>query len=495
MSAPGRLGGEYGSAQNEGGQSRPQPGAAGPRTLFDKLWDAHVVAEVAPGVSLLHVDRHLVHDLGGHTAFTELERRGLRVRNPRQVFAVPDHVVSTAPGRTGGNADWSTMHIAGLRDGCRRWGIRLFDVNDAEQGIVHVIGPEQGLTLPGMLLLCGDSHTSTHGAMGALAWGIGASEIVHVLATQTIVQRRPRRMRIRFDGKPGRGVEAKDLILHVIGELGAAGGTGYAVEYAGPAIEAMEIPGRLTLCNLSIEMGAKVGMIAPDERTFAYVAGRPYAPRGELWDKALVQWRRLRTDEGAVFDREVRIDASAVAPQITWGTSPQDVIAIDATVPDPAQASDAERREAIAAALAYMDLAPGKPIAGTRIDRVFIGSCTNSRFADLERAAGVVRGHRVAPHVEAWVVPGSQAVKREAEAAGLDRIFLEAGFQWREPGCSLCVGANGEMVGPGQRCVSTSNRNFVGRQGPGARTHLASPAMAAAAAIAGAITDVRALPE
>ena len=473
--------------------SRPPATPLRPRTLFDKLWDAHVVAEMAPGVSLLHVDRHLIHDLGGHGAFIELERQGLSVRNPEQVFAVPDHVVSTAPGRTGGNAEWSEMHIDGLRRGCRKWGIRLFDVNDAEQGIVHVIGPEQGLTLPGVLLLCADSHTCTHGALGALAWGIGASEIVHVLATQTIVQRRPRRMRVRVDGTLGRGVEPKDLILRVIGELGAGGGTGYAIEYAGPAIEAMEIAGRLTLCNLSIEMGAKVGLIAPDERTFAYVAGRPFAPRGEMWDRALAQWRLLRSDDDATFEREVRIDASGVAPQVTWGTSPQDVIAIDATVPDPAHAVDLERREAITAALAYMDLVPGQPIAGTRIDRVFIGSCTNSRFADLERAAGIARGRRVAAHVEAWVVPGSQAVKREAEAAGLDRIFRDAGFQWREPGCSLCVGANGEMIAPGQRCVSTSNRNFVGRQGPGARTHLASPAMAAAAAITGTLTDVRAL--
>jgi 3-isopropylmalate/(R)-2-methylmalate dehydratase large subunit len=330
--------------------------------------------------------------------------------------------------------------------------------------------------------------------MGALSWGIGASEVLHVLATQTIVQRRPKRLRVWVDGMLGEGIEPKDLILSIIGVLGAGGGTGYAIEYAGPAVESMEIPGRLTLCNLSIEMGAKIGTIAPDERTFAYLEGRPYAPKGALWDQALAYWRTLPTDDGAVFDREVRIDAATVAPQITWGTSPQDVIAVDQVVPDPATGGDAERRDAIAAALAYMDLAPGKPIAGTRVDRVFIGSCTNSRFADLERAAAIARGRHVAAHVEAWVVPGSQAVKREAEAAGLDRIFLDAGFQWREPGCSLCVGANGEMVGPGQRCISTSNRNFVGRQGPGARTHRASPAMAAAAAIAGAIIDVRTLP-
>jgi len=462
-----------------------------PRTLFDKLWDAHVVSEVTSDVSLLYVDRHLIHDLGGHTAFNEIERRGLSVRRPDRIFAVPDHVVSSAPGRTGGVAAWSNRHIDGLRDGCRKRGIRFFDVNDPEQGIVHVIGPELGLTVPGLLLVCGDSHTSTHGALGALAWGIGASEIVHVLATQTIVQRRPQRMRVRFDGTLAAGTEPKDLILRLIGELGAAGGNGYAVEYAGSAIRDMEIEGRLTLCNLSIEMGAKVGLVAPDERTFAYVVGRPFAPRDGDLELAMAHWRTLATDDDAVFDREVVLDASTVAPQVTWGTSPQDVIPIDAVVPDPARAPDASRRDAMAAALAYMGLTPGQPIAGTRIDRVFIGSCTNGRLPDLRRAAEVVRGRRVASHVQAWVVPGSQAVKRAAESEGLDRVFKEAGFEWREPGCSLCVGANGEMVAPGERCVSTSNRNFVGRQGPGARTHLASPAMAAAAAVTGTLADVR----
>jgi len=463
------------------------------KTLFDKLWDAHVVSELGDGVALLHVDRHLLHDLSGRGALKEVERRGLEVRNPELAFAVPDHVVSTEPGRTGGNADWSNSRINGLRSSCNQWGIRLFDVNDAEQGIVHVIGPELGLTQPGMLLVCGDSHTSTHGALGALAWGIGSSEVVHVLATQTIVQKRPRRMRVNFRGRLNPGVEAKDLILYLIGREGAAAGTGYAIEYAGPAIQALDMEGRLTLCNLSIEWGAKIGMVAPDARTYAWLKGRPYAPKGKDWDSAMAQWRTLTSDPGASFEREVDVDAGRVQPQITWGTSPQDTIAVDARVPDPAAAPDVQRRLAMQTALDYMGLVAGAPIDGTRIDRVFIGSCTNSRLVDLRRAADLVRraGRRVAPHVRAWVVAGSQSIKREAEAEGLDRIFLDAGFEWREPGCALCAGSNGEFIGPLERCVSTSNRNFVGRQGPRARTHLASPVMAAAAALAGEITDAR----
>jgi 3-isopropylmalate/(R)-2-methylmalate dehydratase large subunit len=367
----------------------------------------------------------------------------------------------------------------------------LFDVNDAGQGIAHVIGPELGITQPGMLVLAGDSHTSTHGALGALAWGIGATEGVHVLATQTLLQRKPQRMRIRFEGALGHGVVAKDLILHAIGRLGTAAGVGHAVEYAGSAIRALEIEGRLTVCNLSIELGAKCGMIAPDDKTYDYLHGRPYAPRAEQWERALQHWKTFHSDAEAQFERDIEIDVGEVRPQISWGTSPQDVIAVDDIIPDPAAAADAERRQAMQAALDYMGLVPGQPIAGTKVDWVFIGSCTNSRISDLRSAAGVVRGRKVAAHVRAWVVPGSQGVKRDAEAEGLDRVFREAGFEWREPGCSLCVGANGELVGPGERCVSTSNRNFVGRQGPGARTHLASPTMAAAAAIAGAITDVR----
>ena len=457
------------------------------RTLFDKLWDDHVVADLGDGVALLHVDRHLLHDLGSGYAFRELDRCGLRLRNPELHFATADHVVSSAPGRSGGVADWAERHIEGLRAGCRRWGVRLADVNDPNQGIVHVVAPELGITLPGMLVVCGDSHTSTNGALGALAWGIGTSELAHVMATQTILSRRPKRMRVELVGRPAPGVEAKDLALALIGKIGAGGGNGYAVEYSGEAVRAMAMDARMTLCNLSIELGARIGLIAPDERTFAYVAGRPLAPSGARWDRALEAWRALPSDADASFDREVVVDASAVRAQITWGTSPEDTIAIDSTIPDPAACVDADRRRAMAAALDYMGLEAGRPIAGTRIERVFIGSCTNGRLPDLERAAAVVRGRRVASGVVAWVVPGSQLVKRTAEARGVDRIFRDAGFEWREPGCSLCVGANGEMVAPGARCVSTSNRNFVGRQGPGARTHLASPTVAAACAIAGEI--------
>lgn len=467
----------------------PAAGAAGPRTLFDKLWDSHVVVDFGDGSALLHVDRHLVHDLGGGPAFAELERRGLPVHSPELTFATPDHVVSSAPARTGSEHRWAEDLIGSLRDGSRQRAIRLFDVNQPGHGIVHVIGPELGLTLPGSLVLCGDSHTSTHGALGALAWGLGASEIAHVLATQTIVQTRPRRMRITVSGQLQAGVEAKDLILAIIAKLGAAAGTGYAVEYAGSAIERMAMPGRLTLCNMSIEMGARIGMIAPDEVTFDWVKGRRYAPQGAQWDEALAQWRQLASDPGAPFDREERIDASAIAPQITWGTSPEQAIALDAKVPDPSRAANAAAATSIAEALKYMGLQPGQPIAGTPIDRVFIGSCTNGRLEDLRAAAAAVRGRQVAPHVTAWVVPGSEDVRRAAEREGLDRIYTEAGFEWRSPGCSLCVGANGEQVAPGQRCVSTSNRNFVGRQGPGARTHLASPVVAAACAIAGRIVD------
>jgi 3-isopropylmalate/(R)-2-methylmalate dehydratase large subunit len=463
------------------------------RALFDKLWDEHVVADLGDGVALLHVDRHLLHDLGSSYAFRELDRRGLTLRNPELHFATADHVVSSAPGRTGGAADWAERHIAGLREGCRRWGVRLADVTDPMQGIVHVVAPELGITQPGMLVVCGDSHASTNGALGALAWGIGTTELVHVMATQTVLARRPQRMRITFDGRLSRGAEPKDLALALIGRIGATGGRGCAVEYAGEAVRSMSMEGRMTLCNLTIELGGRIGLVAPDDATFAYLEGRPFAPRGALWERALDAWRALPSEADAAFDHEVEMDASAVTPQITWGTSPADAMALDGTIPHPASCTDPARRQAIASALAYMGLTPGRPIAGTPIDRVFIGSCTNSRLSDLERAASIVRGRRVAPGVVAWVVPGSRFVKRAAEARGLDRVFSDAGFDWREPGCSLCVGANGDIVEPGARCVSTSNRNFVGRQGPGARTHLASPAVAAACALAGEI--VGALPE
>jgi len=461
------------------------------RTLFDKVWDEHVVDTLAPGVDLLHIDRHLLHDMHGGDAIAQVLRRGLAVRHPELNFATPDHVVETRPGRTGGMAPWADALIQQLRDETARTGVRLYDVGQDGNGIVHVVGPELGISLPGLTIVCGDSHTCTHGALGAIAFGIGSTEIQHVLATQTLPQRRPKTLRAEFAGTVPAGVSAKDMILALIGRIGTAGATGYALEYTGEAVRALDMEGRLTLSNLAVEAGAKVGMIAPDETTFAWLRGRPHAPSGARWDQAVAYWCSLPTDQGAAHDASVTIDCSGLAPHVTWGTSPEQVIRIDGTIPDPRHAPDALHGQAWAEALAYMGLQGGQPIAGTRIDRVFIGSCTNARLPDLRRAARIVEGRHVAGHVEAWVVPGSQRVKRDAEAEGLDQVFLAAGLQWREPGCSLCVGANGELVGDGQRCVSTSNRNFVGRQGPGARTHLASPEMAAAAAIAGHIVDVR----
>jgi 3-isopropylmalate/(R)-2-methylmalate dehydratase large subunit len=459
-------------------------------TLFDKVWDEHVVADLGDGYALLHVDRHLLHDLGGGRAVADIREKGYRVRRPGLTFATPDHAITSAPGRAG-TTEAGQRLLEDLRSLSRENGVRLFDLGEPGQGIVHVVGPEQGLSLPGALLVCGDSHTCTHGGMGALAFGIGSSEVAHVLATQALVQRRPKRMRVRFEGALAPGVTPKDMILYLIGKIGAAGGNGHAVEYAGSAIRALPVEGRLTLCNLSIELGAKIGMVAPDDTTFSYLAGRPFAPKGALWDEALAHWRRLPSDDDGVFDREVEIDVTEIAPQITWGTSPEQVVAVDGRIPDPATIADAGKRRAAEAALDYMGLAPGAPIAGTPVDWVFIGSCTNSRISDLRAAAEVARRGKVAAGVRAWVVPGSEGVKRQAEAEGLDRIFKAAGFEWREPGCSMCLAANGETVPRGKRSVSTSNRNFVGRQGPGARTHLASPAMAAAAALAGAIADVR----
>ncbi len=461
------------------------------QTMFDKIWRQHEVADLGEGWALLHIDRHLLHDLSGGQALEALEARQLRPRNPELAFATPDHAVSSRPGRTAASYPPGALLHQGLRTRSRANGITFFDLGQDGQGIVHVMAPELGIVLPGTTLICGDSHTCTNGALGALAFGVGSSELTHALATQTLRQRRPRTMRLRFDGQPSPHVGPKDLILHAIGRFGARAGTGYAVEYAGPAIEAMTLEQRLTLCNLSIEMGAKIGMIAPDDTTFEYLAGRRYAPRGAMWDRAVASWRTLPSDADARFDREEVIDAAAVAPTVTWGTSPEHAMAVDGVIPDPADGTDDAARTARRAALDYMGLEPGRPIAGTKVDWVFIGSCTNSRLSDLRQAAAVVRGGRVAPEVTAWVVPGSERIKREAEAEGLDRVFQEAGFGWREPGCSMCVAANGEQVPPGARAISTSNRNFVGRQGPGARTHLASPAMAAAAALAGAITDVR----
>jgi 3-isopropylmalate/(R)-2-methylmalate dehydratase large subunit len=462
------------------------------RTLLAKIWDQHVIAHIGDDTDLLHVDRHLLHDLGGSRGLLDLKSRNLSVHNPELTFATPDHAISTARGRAGTIKIGQEL-LAALRVETAASGIQMFDIDEPGQGIVHVIGPELGLSLPGCLIVCGDSHTCTHGGLGALAFGIGSSELTHVLATQAIIQRRPKTMRARFEGRMAYGVTAKDMILALIGEVGAAGGTGYAVEYAGSAIRDLPIEGRLTICNLSIELGAKMGLIAPDEKTYEYVRGRAYAPQGEMWERAVRAWRKLPSDTDAEFDREVVIDVDKIVPQVTWGISPEHVIGIDGDVPDPRTFGDPARRAAIETALDYMGLKPGAPIVGTPVDWVFIGSCTNSRLSDLRAAAEVAHGRKVAPGVRAWVVPGSETVKRDAVAEGLDKVFVEAGFEWREPGCSMCLAANGETVAAGLRSVSTSNRNFIGRQGPRARTHLASPATAAASAISGAIADVRML--
>jgi 3-isopropylmalate/(R)-2-methylmalate dehydratase large subunit len=457
--------------------------------MFDKIWARHVVAEGPGGHVLLYVDRHLLHE-GSAAAFARLARAGRRVRRPDLCVATADHYVLTSPGAPAPDTEIAGM-IDALSTHTAAQGIVLFGRGDARRGIVHVIGPEQGLTLPGILLVCGDSHTATHGALGALAFGIGSSEVEHVLATQTIWQRKPRTMRISVDGRLGPGIAAKDVILTIIATIGAGGGVGHAIEYAGAAIRAMSIGERATICNMSIEAGARSGMVAPDDTTFAYLHGRPFAPKGEAWTRALAEWRALPSDLDAVFDREVRLDGAAIAPTVTWGTSPQDALPITARVPDPAAAADAGRRQSLERALGYMGLTPGLPLTDVTVDRVFIGSCTNSRLEDLRAAAAVARGRRAV--VPAWVVPGSGLVKQAAEAEGLDRVFRDAGFEWREAGCSMCVGMNGEIAREGERVASTSNRNFEGRQGKGARTHLMSPAMAAAAAVTGRFTDVRAL--
>jgi len=457
--------------------------------MFEKIWARHVVAEGPGGHVLLYVDRHLLHE-GTTAAFGRLARSGRRVRRPDLSFATADHYLLTSPGSATSDAETRGM-VEALERHTADQGILYFGVGDPRRGIVHVIGPEQGLTVPGITLVCGDSHTATHGAFGALAFGIGSSEVEHVLATQTLWQKKPSTMRISVDGRLGPGVDAKDLILAVIATIGAGGGVRHAIEYAGSTIRAMSMDERMTVCNMSIEAGARAGMIAPDETTFAYVEGRPLAPRGDAWRAALEEWKALPSDPGAVFDREVRLTASEIAPTVTWGTSPQDALPITARVPDPMAVADPGRRESMARALAYMGLAPGTPLGDVAVNRVFIGSCTNSRLDDLRAAARVVKGRRAV--VPAWIVPGSGLVKRAAEAEGLDRIFLDAGFEWREAGCSMCVGMNGETAAAGERVASTSNRNFEGRQGKGARTHLMSPAMAAAAAVTGKLTDVRTL--
>ncbi|ACL57241.1 3-isopropylmalate dehydratase large subunit [Methylobacterium nodulans] len=466
----------------------------GPKTLVEKIWDRHRVTTREDGQDLLFIDRHYIHDVTA-TAFAMLRERGLKPRAPSRIFGTADHYVPTH-GRdlTAVNHPERRTMIEALTRDASESGITLFGIDDSRQGIVHVVGPEQGLSLPGMTIVCADSHTATHGALGALAFGIGATEVGHVLATQTLWQRRPRRMRIRIDGWLGRGVTPKDVILAVIAEIGVAGATGHTVEYAGPVIEAMSMEGRLTVCNMSIEAGGRAGMIAPDDTTFDYIHGRPYAPQGAEWDRSIAAWRLLRSDD-ATFDREVTLDGSDIVPMVTWGTTPEDAVGVTGRVPDPEDVADPARREGMARSLAYMGLTPGTPLEEVPVDRVFIGSCTNGRIEDLRSAAAVVQGRKVDRRVEAWVVPGSSQAKAQAEAEGLDRIFKAAGFEWRYAGCSMCLATNGDTVAPGQRCASTSNRNFVGRQGPGARTHLMSPAMAAAAAVTGHLTDVRRLME
>jgi 3-isopropylmalate/(R)-2-methylmalate dehydratase large subunit len=462
-------------------------------TLFEKLWDQHRIADLEGGETLVHIDRHLLYEITSPQAFDGLQQAGRRVRNPELTFGTTDHLVSTRRNRDDETVEGGAALIRAFRHSTRAHGIRHFDVQDAQQGIVHVIAPELGIALPGMTLVCGDSHTGTVGALGSWAWGIGTSSVEQVLATQTLAVRKPKTMRILVDGQLSAGVTPKDLILYLIGQIGTAGATGYALELAGQAITDMPMEGRFTLCNMGVEAGARTTMIAPDDTTFSYLHGREFAPKGSSFDAAVREWRQLASDPGAVFDRELRFHASAAAPQITWGTSPEQVMPIDSTVPIPAHFDTEEQRGAAQRAIEYMGLQPGASLLGLKVDAVFIGSCTNSRLSDLSAAAEIVRSHKVASHVRALVVPGSMTVKREAEALGLHRVFLDAGFEWREPGCSMCAAVNDDVVPPGARCVSTSNRNFEGRQGPRARTHLASPAVAAAAAITGVITDARRL--
>jgi 3-isopropylmalate/(R)-2-methylmalate dehydratase large subunit len=464
------------------------------KTLYDKLWDSHVVRADADGTTVLYIDRHLVHEVTSPQAFDGLREAGRGLWRVSANLAVADHNVPTTDRAQGILDPTSRLQVETLDANTKSFGLTYFDMNDKRQGIVHVIGPEQGATLPGMTVVCGDSHTSTHGAFGCLAHGIGTSEVEHVLATQTLLAKKSKSMLVKVEGALNPGVTAKDIVLAVIGKIGTAGGTGYAIEFGGRAIRALSMEGRMTVCNMAIEAGARAGMVAVDDTTIAYVKDRPFSPKGEQWSQAVAYWRTLHTDEGAAFDTVVELDAKDIQPQVTWGTSPEMVTAIDGRVPDPQDEADPVRRGAIEKALAYMDLAPNTPIDEIPIDKVFIGSCTNSRIEDLRAAAEVVRGrHRAANVKLAMVVPGSGLVKEQAEREGLDRIFVDAGFEWREPGCSMCLAMNADRLEPGERCASTSNRNFEGRQGQGGRTHLVSPAMAAAAGIAGRFVDVRAL--
>ena len=463
------------------------------QTLYDKLWQTHLIHEESDGTALIYIDRHLVHEVTSPQAFEGLTIAGRKPWRLKSIVATADHNVPTTSRKDGIADPISRLQVETLDKNIEKFGVKdYFPMNDARQGIVHVIGPEQGATLPGMTVVCGDSHTSTHGAFAALAFGIGTSEVEHVMATQCLVTKKSKSLLIKVEGQVGRGVTAKDIVLAIIGKIGTAGGTGFAIEFAGSAIRALSVEGRMTVCNMAIEAGARAGMIGADEKTIAYLRGRPYAPKGEMFDQAAAYWKTLNSDAGAEFNCVVELDAASIKPQVTWGTSPEMVVAIDGNVPEPNKESDPIKREAMERALQYMGLNPGTPIEQIKIDKVFIGSCTNSRIEDLRAAAGVVRGRHIAHNVKlAMVVPGSGLVKRQAEAEGLDKIFLSAGFEWREPGCSMCLGMNDDRLSPGERCASTSNRNFEGRQGAGGRTHLVSPEMAAAAAIAGRFADVR----
>jgi len=464
------------------------------KTLYDKLWESHLVRCDDDGTCLLYIDRHLVHEVTSPQAFEGLRIAGRKPWRAAANLAVPDHNVPTTDRSAGITDPLSRLQVETLGSNCRDFGITEFAMNDSRQGIVHIIGPEQGITLPGTTVVCGDSHTSTHGALGALAFGIGTSEVEHALATQCIIQKKARNMLVSVDGQAGPGITAKDIMLAIIGKIGTAGGTGYVIEYGGEAIRALSMEGRMTVCNMSIEAGARAGLVAVDDKTIAYVEGRPYAPSGALWQQAITAWQALHSDPEAHYDRVVHLDAAAIQPQVTWGTSPEMVVAVDGCVPDPALEPDPVKREGMQAALAYMGLNARTPITEIYPDTIFIGSCTNARIEDLRAAAAVIKGHKLAANIKrALVVPGSGLVKRQAETEGLDRIFLKAGFEWREPGCSMCLGMNDDRLAPQERCASTSNRNFEGRQGQGGRTHLVSPAMAAAAAITGHFVDVRTL--
>ena len=462
-----------------------------PRTLFDKIWQGHIVDRQPDGTCLLYIDRHLVHEVTSPQAFEGLRASGRKVRRPDATIAVADHNLPTTDRSRGITEPESRLQVETLERNVRDFGVPYFAVDDIRQGIVHIIGPEQGMTQPGMTIVCGDSHTATHGAFGALAFGIGTSEVEHVLATQTLIQQPAKNMLIRVEGELPFGITAKDVVLAIIGKIGTAGGTGHVVEYAGSAIRRLSMEGRMTVCNMTIEAGARAGLIAPDETTFEYLKGRPYVPKGAAWEQAVRFWRTLPSDPGARYDREVVLDAASIVPQVTWGTSPQDVLPITGRVPNPADEADANKRAAMARSLDYMGLTPGTKLAEVPVQRVFIGSCTNGRIEDLRAAASVAKGRKVAAGVNAMVVPGSGLVKEQAESEGLDKVFLTAGFEWREPGCSMCLAMNADKLAPGERCASTSNRNFEGRQGFRGRTHLVSPAMAAAAAVAGHFVDIR----